>query len=500
MSCDENHDEIGSQERSFSGGLLRSRRAVKRKWSVKTAPLSRSDAEALKGALLSRGHVFPFDDDAYSHKGLGPTGTPVYTLLAKYAADGNEVWEFTERLSDSSGFPVQAAKFGSSVIVEPSTVNLFADNIVQGTDNSNDTTGFSATGSGSISSSTVAYWQGSRSLKLETSGGAGGGFETATTSISGGLYHVVSFYVVQPSGSGSVFAWLNDGVGTSSTVEISPNNAYTANYWARYQISMLADATSSNIKLCVDDSSANDVVMYFDGFHLEQGGSATAWNSGSRSAGSLSYPGTLLSSAKDFTINLWTNTHNADSSARLFCATDSDDDSIVDIYDSTSDGESLKFATPEGTLDCGFSSLNEDSIQMLTFVYRVNPESGYSEKQCYQNGTAKGSSSSATDVDLSDISSVMVGTDGTNHWENHIDDLQILPYAASPDQISAWHSMGKAMPGGSKLYVDGDAVPDAEYGITAQASKVRSSFIKPVFVGGTRKSNYQQVEFDLLEV
>ena len=76
-------EDIGSRERSFSGGLLTDRRARKRTWTCKTAPITELVAKAIEGAVVGLGDVFPFDysdaarltQDFFSAKGTGPGST-----------------------------------------------------------------------------------------------------------------------------------------------------------------------------------------------------------------------------------------------------------------------------------------------------------------------------------------------------------------------------------------------------------------------------------------
>ena len=71
-SVSEEPVEIGERDRAFDGTYRSSIRAVKRRWRMKTVPMIRSDAEALRGLLLGLGHYWSFDTDLYSSKGLGP--------------------------------------------------------------------------------------------------------------------------------------------------------------------------------------------------------------------------------------------------------------------------------------------------------------------------------------------------------------------------------------------------------------------------------------------
>ena len=81
----------------------------------------------------------------------------------------------------------------------------------------------------------------------------------------------------------------------------------------------------------------------------------------------------------------------------------------------------------------------------------------------YYNGASVGTTAATTSAPtLSNATVFRVGGDGTavGEWLGYIDDLIIVPYAATSDIVSAWYAMGEAMSPLPKVYVDGDVIPD----------------------------------------
>lgn len=72
-AADETPIIIGDEGRSFSGGLLPSRRAIKRSWGGTTPPKLYDEGEAIRRLCLGEGHHWSFDDSSdwhYSSRGL----------------------------------------------------------------------------------------------------------------------------------------------------------------------------------------------------------------------------------------------------------------------------------------------------------------------------------------------------------------------------------------------------------------------------------------------
>lgn len=65
---------IGGRGRAFNGTLRRTERVRKQEWNVATLPVTAAEATAFDGLLEGDGHVWSFDTDLYSSKGLAATG------------------------------------------------------------------------------------------------------------------------------------------------------------------------------------------------------------------------------------------------------------------------------------------------------------------------------------------------------------------------------------------------------------------------------------------
>jgi hypothetical protein len=74
--------QLGAVSRSYMGKLSGTRRAKVREWSCKTVLTAEADAVALEGLINGDGHVWSFDNDLYSSKGLGPLAGYSVTVSA----------------------------------------------------------------------------------------------------------------------------------------------------------------------------------------------------------------------------------------------------------------------------------------------------------------------------------------------------------------------------------------------------------------------------------
>src|SRR3990167_6718991 len=133
-SVSEAHDLGGDFSRSFSGSLLSDERYDKRVWSGQTAPVTEMVAEAIKGIVRGLGHVWSWDSDLYSSKGLGVSGSTSAARRTAIAVDGSDI-------QDTHG---PYYKYGDhSLSSDPAVTNLLAGNQRDGTEDTT-TTGFTA--------------------------------------------------------------------------------------------------------------------------------------------------------------------------------------------------------------------------------------------------------------------------------------------------------------------------------------------------------------------
>lgn len=87
-SGSESEREVGSTTPAFDGTLRRSRLSVKLDMRCETTPQTLASAAAWSSLIRGLGEVWSFDSSLYSASGLGPYGSPVYTLASTHPKFG----------------------------------------------------------------------------------------------------------------------------------------------------------------------------------------------------------------------------------------------------------------------------------------------------------------------------------------------------------------------------------------------------------------------------
>ena len=181
----------------------------------------------------------------------------------------------------------------------------------------------------------------------------------------------------------------------------------------------------------------------------------------------LVYPSSVVTGLTDLTINVWASDATS-GTGNIFYADQGDNtvqlargggvDSIIFTTSNSAGSHSLT----KTTVWTGVSNFH-----MFTAVLRTNPETGESCKELYYNAASAASESNTTTCRIPDLSSssfvVAIGNDGASGSQyagGYIDEVTVVPYAATSSIVSAWYAMGKAMSPLPKVYVDGDCIPD----------------------------------------
>lgn len=200
--------------------------------------------------------------------------------------------------------------------------------------------------------------------------------------------------------------------------------------------------------------------------------SSVKYGAGSLSANTtLTYPTSVLSSMTDVTINAWISNDSANPSGHddyILIAEDGSNNNVIRLMrgDSAND---IQFYTRSNGGTAGTITYSTNpwtgtgNFHMVTAVLRNNPEGTEKFKELYFNGSSVASTTTATTgPTLSNITTFKVGNNGNSNssWPGFIDELLIVPYAATSDIVSAWYGMGKAMSSLPKVYVDGDVILD----------------------------------------
>ena len=202
------------------------------------------------------------------------------------------------------------------------------------------------------------------------------------------------------------------------------------------------------------------------------------FDAGSSGAGSLqadrilTYPTSVLSGMTDITINAWVSHGSASDNPSgddeyILIAEDGSNNNVIRLTRDESDNN-LVFYTKSnsgtaGSITHSSTWTGKNIHHMITAVLRNNPEGTEKFKELYVNGTSVASTTTATTgPTLSNITTFKIGNNNSSNtkWEGYIDDLIIVPYAATSDIVSAWYNMDKSMSSLPKVYVDGDVILD----------------------------------------
>lgn len=495
-SFEESYREVGSRAYGLNGTPLLDRVALKRVWKVETTPLLRGEATAVRAIVSGLGHTWPFDSDDYSGKGLPAESGAVRTLRSGTAEDGDPVY--------------LESKFVGSVAVEGATTNLLG---ADSRDAENAPTGYAAINAAVLAADTSNYWQGTKSVKVTTNGSyptdgvrtsvADPGVGSATKTYCG------SVYVKAPANNELVKVRLYDNTNAAAG-PWTYSLAMTADTWYRLECYItIGGSDCRSIQLEVEEQVGNTVSVFFcDGFQIEESEVPTSWVDGSRSTGDLEYNSSVLSGYLAMTVNLWARMSYFDQSTydrRLF--------SLITV------GVGNRFYLHRGagvdnivfyTTDASDSNLdilskasvwNDEAWHMVTAVMRVDPLSTEYSKELYFDGTLEAYINPGGLPTLSSVDQLTVGNSGgTEHFNGGlIDDLLVVPYAATATQIANWYAFGRAQPELPRVLVHGDAIRETDLSVEAIGRVAGIPVVQAMSDGGWQES-LERISFELEEM
>lgn len=468
----------GDFARSYSGSVLHDERFDKRVWRGRTAPVTEQVALAIQGAVRGLGHSWNFGLGFYSSKGLTP-GSTVGSQRIGVAADGAFV-------VDSGN--VNEAKYATySLGVEPAATNILSQNKRDGTEDGT-TTGFAVVAGAGISSSTTQKLQGSRSLRVITAA-LGDGTETTTETASAATTYTGSGYVYVAS-QRTLRTVMIDSTGANTAANFT---AY-AGKWTRFSVSHTTAGGANTIRIQLLDQEAGGITYYWDALQIETGAVATTWANATRAAGDLAYAASLVTGACDLTVACWAKMPTANPAAER---------TILSLA-----GSGTKLVRPSGANSIQWNGASyatnpwDGTWRHVACVLRRNPETGENRNTIYLDGASVATSSTAA-PDLTTVTAVHVGhAAGANRLgaggDCLVDDLLIVPYAAPSDLVSAWYSMAKAFSALSRVYVDGDAMPEDALTVLAEGRASVSKYLA-AHKGGAFRGNLRVVDVELWE-
>lgn len=493
-SFEENYREVGSRAYGLNGAPLLDRVALKRVWKVETTPLLRGEATAVRAIVSGLGHTWSFDSDDYSGKGLPAESGAVRTLRSGTAGDGDPVY--------------LESKFVGSVAVEGATTNLLG---ADSRDAENAPTGYTAINAAVLAADTSNYWQGTKSVKVTTNGSnptdgvrtsvADPGVGSATKTYCG------SVYVKAPANNELVKVRLYDNTNAAAG-PWTYSLAMTADTWYRLECYItIGGSDCRSIRLEVEEQVGNTVSVFFcDGFQIEESEVPTSWVGGSRAAGVLSYPVSILTGYLEMTVNLWARmSYFTSTSSRylLFISSSGSANRFILIRNALNDG--LYFITTDNiggsvdVLSTGDFWLDED-WHMVTAVLRADPLSSEYAKELYIDGLSVDQSNPNGMPVLSDVDYLSIGSAaGSEAFDSGlIDDVLIVPYTATATQIANWYAFGRAQPELPRVLVHGGAIRETDLSVEAIGRVTGIPVVQAVSDGSWQES-LERISFELEE-
>lgn len=457
--------ELGTHDRSTDETLSIHRGADKLGVDFTTSWIPPETARALVALLRGRGDHWSFDPDdtdsqAYSGKGIELAGTHV---------------DHGEFVNVFAGHTVGVPKFGTGCVeVSKATTNLFTSaNVRTGTDTASDISDFTANGGATLTSSSSAAWQGSRSLKVASAASTGSGAQ-ASQACSASTAYCGSVYLKAFSGTPTVRVLLKETTGGTAT-GTAVSVALSTSAWTRVSCTITTGVGVSALALVVDTPSATAVTFYADGWQLQTGSFPTGWVDGSRAASALDVQIGDMRASDDLTIMFWTVGPMGDGTAWLVGT--SADYLLLKTLSGHVVGEvgvTGSIATDVfGSPFAGYT-FDYDDWHHVAVVMRRQPQAGSYNLELYIDG-AQYSTATATLPSLGANPLLYVGTDagGANPWNGMFDDLVVLPYGLDADQIAGVYGLARSFPDLPKLAVSGLLV-DAPAGLELEMLGTKS--------------------------
>jgi hypothetical protein len=502
-------NEIGDRKRAYDGTARKSIRAVKKEWSFSTVRDSEYESEAFKGTIRGDGDCWHMDGDGYSTRGGPEQSGGVRTFHDADAADGDPVnWVKAAAI-------IPAAKYGSGSVEvdDPANNILLADS----RDAENAPTGYVAINGATLSGDVTHYWQGTKSVKCVCDAiGAADGVATAIISPGAGSAtkkYWASVYVKGAVGgeniSYNMYDATNAVVGTIAAFTIP-----AADTWYRLFTDITIGALDcTSLQFFVFETvPASAITFYCDGFQIEQNTYPTSWYDGNRSGAGLMRATVgatqFVRDATDLTINVWsTGSYWTDDVWRdvlsINTALGLADNRIRLQHRTDGAFEDIRVTTAvDGVFPVsmiGAAQVWDWGWHMYTLVLRRNFETGENERELYYDGVLIASDAvGGRAPTLAASNQIFFACWGAaSELNGRVDDVQVLPFAATAAQVAAWAAMGQAMSDLPYLIASGDFINADSVIVLGEVV----SMPYRAFADGAAgwRSNAREVSFELRE-
>ena len=501
--------EIGSRDRAVDGTSIVSVSARKRTWRLTTRPMTSTEVAALVGLLLGYGDSWDCEWAAtlalwYSKKGIPSNASPKASLLGA-SVDGVGIaghYKFGPAPSTN--------KHGLGVTA--GTTNLLTASVSTPTS----TTGFTAVDSATRTYNTTAKCFGTGSIKVVTSATvnhAKGGVSTTFSANTG--YYTVSCYVrsdsavagvsIEATGSGVYFVGSDGQVSGTTLPANSP--------WTRLSYTVYVDASTTVTIKVLEITEDSHITFYVDGLQAEAQETLTAWIPGgtTRAAASLYWPLDATFNADEITFGCWTTgpTVNANLLTSTIIGIGGAAGVVPGIAISGAYDNILQVTVfgPAGSalyqiVNCTNPDppWNTGDFRHIACVYRRVPAAGQYAIEVYLDGVLVGHAASITIAAPTVLSTLGFPEDPDVDYfvgSNSIDEMFVLPYAATPVQIAALAAATATQPVPPRLTVSGDIVRNSP---VVCAAVIEDTTNIPHASAGVWQNNAESVVFTLSEV
>lgn len=437
-------------QRAIDGSLLSHASAVRRVIEGRVPILDPYTDAAVAGLLSGRGHTWHFNPDAsgdgyavdkYSSRGLYPQGTPASDGRPSTGADG-----LTSTDSYTISNDVVVPKLGTGCLLTgPAATNRLAANVAD----ASSAAGFTARGAGSsVAYSTTTKWRGAGSVLVTVTTAAARGVECQYASGVASTQYVAAVYLLAASGTPQVDVWVRDETGATDGTKVRVTLSTTV--WRRVEAAVTCTAAGGahTVKVIVESAGTTGDDFYIDELLLVASTTphAGAWVAGTatRTATSLVYPLTDLRPGDDFTFMAWMRTGALANG--LFGL----GQMAFSVGDSKTNCVSLGAQLGDDAVTSqvnGVAGAHEDAGQyfadaagqwthVAVVVRRVA-----GSITVYRDGVAGGAAATGSLPSFT-APLLAVGSDlaGGNIFEGQLDEVVLVPWAMSAEQIAAWYA------------------------------------------------------------
>lgn len=417
-------EDLGSAERADDGSLGTSRKSIKDMLTAETSWLRREAMQAIRGIVMGRGFRLSCDATAYTSRGQYPSTTPVISVRTSEIIAETTVLEYTNPKLGTGCFAVEA---GTTNLLTAAQAEASA------------TASFTALDAATLALDATTFRSGTNSLRVTTITDADairGGVLCAYTGVAGTLY-AGSVYLRAVSGSPTVRVYLRDNTaateGTKKTVTLST----TA--WKRVEVTHTLGGASTALQLRIDENTTDVAIDFLcDQFQIEAKAHATSWVAGTttRAAGSLRFPLTELRPQDDLTVMMWCRVSKSALDASAMGWLFDVGDGVMGVQQNVGAG-TLVVTTVAGNFAAATVTGFMVDWTHVAMVMRRNPQSGSYAVELYINGVLGGSGSPT--LPAFDAPTLYLGGYSGTPWNGLIDEVVVLPFGATAEQIAAWY-------------------------------------------------------------